>query len=105
MRGEYSKLYPDIAEDVNWATECFGAKPDAINVWIGNSRSITSLHKDNYENIYCQVSGKKRFVLLSPVETPCVNLQLLAQASYARDSASVSHARSTRDVFASDEVS
>ncbi|KAL8735954.1 MAG: hypothetical protein Q9166_000516 [cf. Caloplaca sp. 2 TL-2023] len=96
MRGEYSRLYPDVAEGISWATECFGAKPDAINVWIGNSLSVTALHKDNYENIYCQVRGKKRFVLLPSVETPCVNVQSLAQAVYARDDDSVSPLMSTQ---------
>ncbi|KAL8693109.1 MAG: hypothetical protein Q9218_001995 [Villophora microphyllina] len=86
MRGEYSKLYSDIAKDIPWATEAFGIGPDAINLWIGNSLSVTSLHKDNYENIYCQVRGKKRFVLLPPVETSCVNMTYLKQAVYARDS-------------------
>lgn len=83
MRGEYSSLYSDIAADIPWATESFGASPDAINLWIGNSRSVTSLHKDNYENIYCQIRGRKCFVLLPPIETPCVNITDLEQAVYA----------------------
>lgn len=89
MRGEYSRLYSDIAEDIPWATECLGAEPDAVNLWIGNSLSVTSLHKDNYENIYCQMRGKKHFVLLPPVETPCVNVTYLAQAKYAHDGKAV----------------
>lgn len=44
-----------------------------MNFWLGNSRSTTSLHKDNYENIYVQIRGKKIFTLLAPVEMPCVN--------------------------------
>ncbi|KAI4230136.1 MAG: hypothetical protein L6R36_000249 [Xanthoria steineri] len=83
LRGEYFQLYPDVPEDVWWATECLGA-PDAVNVWIGNGRSTTALHKDNYENIYCQIRGKKRFVLLPSVETPCVNIRFLPQAIYTR---------------------
>ncbi|KAL8660520.1 MAG: hypothetical protein Q9202_006475 [Teloschistes flavicans] len=83
MRGEYSSLYSDIAADIPWATESFGASPDAVNLWIGNSRSVTSLHKDNYENIYCQIRGRKCFVLLPPIETPCVNITDLEQAVYA----------------------
>lgn len=85
MRGEYSDLYSDVPADIPWATEALGgADPDAVNLWIGNSRSVTALHKDNYENIYCQVRGEKCFVLLPPVETPCVNITYLEQATYAR---------------------
>ncbi|KAI4284848.1 MAG: hypothetical protein L6R38_001113 [Xanthoria sp. 2 TBL-2021] len=84
LHGEYFQLYSDVPDDVSWATECLGAIPDAINVWIGNGQSITALHKDNYENIYCQIRGKKRFVLLPSVETPCVNIRFLPQAVYTR---------------------
>jgi len=38
---------------------------------------------DNYENIYVQIRGQKHFVLLPPVEMPCVNEQMLAKARYA----------------------
>jgi jumonji domain-containing protein 7 len=55
---------------------------DAVNLWIGNSRSVTALHRDNYENIYVQIIGEKRFVLLSPVEVGCVGEKLFPSASY-----------------------
>lgn len=29
-----------------------GALPEAINIWIGDERSITSWHKDPFENLY-----------------------------------------------------
>jgi len=57
--------------------------PDAINLWIGNSDSTTTLHKDNYENIYCQIVGSKDFVLLSPLETACVNEKFMPGATYS----------------------
>lgn len=53
---------------------------------IGNSRSVTALHKDNYENIYVQIQGRKHFVLLPPHCHPCVNEQPLRPATYARTS-------------------
>lgn len=58
--------------------------PDALNLWIGNSRSVTALHKDNYENIYVQLRGRKRFVLLPPWCHPCVNERPLRPATYRR---------------------
>lgn len=92
LRGEYRQLYKDVDKDIPWAKIAFGGKePDAINLWIGNSRSVTALHKDNYENIYCQIIGSKHFVLLSPTEIACVNEKTLPCATYALDASSVSH--------------
>jgi jumonji domain-containing protein 7 len=53
-------------------------------MWIGTSKSVTAMHKDNYENIYCQIVGQKHFVLLPPVAFPCVGEQQLQAASYVR---------------------
>jgi peptidyl-lysine (3S)-dioxygenase / protease len=58
--------------------------PEAVNLWLGNSRSVSALHQDNYENIYCQIIGKKHFVLLPPLSSPCVGEQDLKPASYVR---------------------
>lgn len=58
--------------------------PDAINMWIGNSRSVTALHRDNYENIYVQIAGRKHFALLPPLFQPCVNERELQPATYVR---------------------
>lgn len=54
-------------------------------MWIGNSRSTTALHRDNYENIYVQIAGQKHFVLLPAICQPCVNEQELPPASYVRN--------------------
>lgn len=55
---------------------------------IGNSRSVTALHKDNYENIYVQIRGKKHFVLLPPHSHPCVNEKALRPSTYVRNDGS-----------------
>jgi hypothetical protein len=39
---------------------------DATNIWIGDARSTSSTHKDNYHNLYGVVSGAKQFILLPP---------------------------------------
>jgi len=31
-----------------YATQVFGGPPEAINLWIGDERSVTSFHKDHY---------------------------------------------------------
>ena len=45
-----------------------GKTPDAVNFWMGGERSITSMHKDHYENIYGVVRGSKTFILHPPTD-------------------------------------
>ncbi|KAK4632844.1 Bifunctional peptidase and (3S)-lysyl hydroxylase Jmjd7 [Fulvia fulva] len=82
LRLEYPELFPDVPKTMPFASEALNQEPDAINFWLGNDRSTTSLHKDNYENIYAQIRGQKHFVLLPPVEIPCVNETPLQFARY-----------------------
>lgn len=46
--------------------------------------STTALHKDNYENVYVQIRGRKHFVLLPPHCLPCVNERELESGGYVR---------------------
>ena len=48
------------------SAQAFGNQPDAINLWIGDDRSISSTHRDPYDNIYWVVRGEKHFTLLPP---------------------------------------
>ncbi|KAI9683151.1 MAG: hypothetical protein M1829_005942 [Trizodia sp. TS-e1964] len=82
LRGEYAEIFKDVEKDIPWARIALATEPEAINVWIGNSRSVTALHKDNYENIYCQLVGSKNFVLLPPAESACVGERELRCATY-----------------------
>jgi len=84
LPSEYASLYPDVPKDgPPFARIALNKTPDAVNFWLGNSHSVTALHKDNYENIYVQVVGRKHFVLLPPVEAPCVNEMMLEGCTYA----------------------
>jgi jumonji domain-containing protein 7 len=58
---------------------------DAINMWIGNESSTTSMHKDPYENIYCVVSGRKMFTLLPPSDAPFLYTKFYPVAKYCQD--------------------
>ncbi|KAF3811367.1 JmjC domain-containing protein 7 [Colletotrichum gloeosporioides] len=84
LRNEYLPLFNHVPPSVPFARIALDRDPDAINLWIGNARSVTALHKDNYENIYVQVRGRKHFVLLPPLCHPCVNEQSLTPATYHR---------------------
>ncbi|KAF2851752.1 Clavaminate synthase-like protein [Plenodomus tracheiphilus IPT5] len=83
LRNEYATLFADVPKSIPFAHIALEKDPDAINFWLGNSYSTTALHKDNYENIYVQVLGRKHFVLLPPVEAPCVNERAVLAATYA----------------------
>lgn len=86
LRAEYATLFSDVPTDIPWARIALEQPPDAINFWLGNERSVTAMHRDNYENVYVQVVGRKHFVLLPPIEQPCVNELELAQYRYAPSS-------------------
>ena len=82
LRNEYSTLFADVPSSIPFARIALDKEPDAINFWLGNSHSTTALHKDNYENIYVQILGRKHFVLLPPVESACVNERSVLSATY-----------------------
>ncbi|PHH64889.1 hypothetical protein CDD81_3746 [Ophiocordyceps australis] len=84
LRDEYSPLFPDAQKDIPFVRIALQRPPDAINLWIGNSRSVTAIHKDNFENIYVQIRGRKHFTLFPPLCQPCMNEKMLPSATYIR---------------------
>ncbi|GAA5927617.1 cupin-like domain-containing protein [Sporobolomyces koalae] len=84
LADEYAPLLEDVGtEGPAWARDAFGQPPDVANIWIGGSRSKTSMHKDPYENIYLVVRGSKEFILLPPSETYCLHEQTYPHASWS----------------------
>eukprot|EP01114_Cavostelium_apophysatum_P022221 TRINITY_DN7973_c0_g1_i2.p1 TRINITY_DN7973_c0_g1~~TRINITY_DN7973_c0_g1_i2.p1 ORF type:complete len:331 (-),score=63.27 TRINITY_DN7973_c0_g1_i2:214-1206(-) len=65
---EFSELAEDIDEQIDWVNEAFGMSHDVVNMWMGDDRAVSSLHKDHYENIYVVVTGEKHFTLLPPTD-------------------------------------
>jgi jumonji domain-containing protein 7 len=82
LRSEYVGIFADIPPAIPWAGIALEQSPDAVNFWLGNSHSVSVLHKDHYENIFVQICGQKEFVLLPPVEAPCVNERAVLSATY-----------------------
>jgi len=82
---ELPQLVSDVSPELSFATEAFGINPEAVNLWIGGKRTITSYHKDHYENLYAMISGKKSFRLLPPADSyrmkqrkfPCASWHLI----------------------------
>ncbi|CAG0918381.1 unnamed protein product [Notodromas monacha] len=79
---EFSVLHEDAGVEVEWASEAFGKKPDAVNFWMGDSRAVTSMHRDHYENIYLVVSGVKKFLLIPPTDLPFVPYETYPAAKF-----------------------
>ncbi|POR33997.1 Transcription factor jumonji/aspartyl beta-hydroxylase [Tolypocladium paradoxum] len=85
LRDEYLTLFPDAQKDIPFARIALQKSPDAVNLWIGNSKSVTAAHKDNFENVFVQILGRKHFVLLPPLCHSCMNEKLLPPATYVRE--------------------
>lgn len=72
QNGNFTSHFPELLGDIDpempWASQAFGTSPDAVNLWIGNDQSVTSFHKDHYENLYAVVTGEKTFTLLAPCD-------------------------------------
>lgn len=83
---EFAVLIDDIEIQLPWATEMLGIPPDAVNMWIGDDRSVSSLHKDPYENFYTVVRGRKHFLLHPPVDYPFLYPKKVNQTQYILES-------------------
>jgi len=83
---ELANLRGDVPAEIPWCSEALGRHPDAVNLWIGDSRSVTSIHSDPYENIYHVARGSKTFLLLPPTESWCLKERLYPHAAYQRES-------------------
>jgi jumonji domain-containing protein 7 len=71
LRTEMKELFLTniFPESFPFAEEAFGTgPPDAVNIWIGNEHSVSSTHKDFYDNLYYVCHGQKEFVLNPPAD-------------------------------------
>lgn len=82
FRNEYSALAQDCDPHIPWASEALGCLPEAVNLWIGNDKSVTSFHKDHYENIYAVITGEKHFLLLPPTDVHRMYIREYPAAQY-----------------------
>ncbi|KAI0269146.1 Clavaminate synthase-like protein [Gloeopeniophorella convolvens] len=87
---ELTKLRNDVPSEIPWCSEALGRCPDAVNLWIGDGNSVTSIHSDPYENIYHVVRGSKTFLLLPPTEGWCLQERLYPHATYQHSSTDAS---------------
>lgn len=64
---------PELLEDIDvniidFAKTAFGSEESAINIWLGDGRSLTTMHSDPFENLYAVVVGTKIFELRPPCD-------------------------------------
>lgn len=57
-------------------------EPEAINIWLGDERSVTSVHRDPYENLYLVLKGSKTFTLWPPVDELCMDARMVRTGRY-----------------------
>lgn len=79
---EFSALMKDVDSHISWGSTAFGMKPEAVNLWMGDEKAITSMHRDHYENLYCVVSGEKTFILHPPTDLPYIPYGTYRSAVY-----------------------
>lgn len=41
-------------------------REELTNIWLGNGRTVGKLHFDPFDNLLCQVTGKKNLILFDP---------------------------------------
>jgi len=52
LREQFGALLDDVPDCIGFAKDAFGNAPDAVNLWIGDDRAVTTMHVDHYENMY-----------------------------------------------------
>jgi len=86
LRKELPGLLADLGGDasVRIATSALGGASgvEAINLWVGLSGSVSTLHKDNYDNLMTVITGCKRFMLLPPSDILFLQEEECEQARY-----------------------
>ncbi|KAH7485289.1 hypothetical protein KRP22_006442 [Phytophthora ramorum] len=82
LREQFPGLFDEVPPALELAIEAFGNEPEAVNIWIGDERAVSTMHKDHYENMYCVVKGQKHFTLLPPSAVGCLYEREFSSARY-----------------------
>lgn len=46
---DFNELMCDVEPDIDWASQAFDKKPDAVNFWMGDTRAVTSCKYLKYQ--------------------------------------------------------
>lgn len=95
LRQCFPELVKAIAPSIALADSAFGIdKLEAVNLWVGDERSVTSLHKDYYENMYAVVMGEKVFHLFPPSDSVFMHESSYSTRRYELKSGETAHTES-----------
>lgn len=84
FRTSFAHLMSDVAPSLPLANESFDClEPEAMNIWIGDQRSVSSVHKDHFENMYAVITGEKTFTLLPPTDIAFMSEKTVKTSRYA----------------------
>ncbi|CAH7667719.1 cupin-like domain-domain-containing protein [Phakopsora pachyrhizi] len=98
LSDELSPLIKHLGSHLPLASKALADdRPDAVNLWIGDERSSTSLHKDPYENFYLVLKGSKSFTIFPPIEYYCMHEGLYIKSSYRQDQQHQHHLPNSSD--------
>ncbi|OQS01127.1 hypothetical protein ACHHYP_01804 [Achlya hypogyna] len=86
LRDQFPQLVGDVDAAIGFAAEAFGNTPEAVNLWIGDERAVSTMHKDHYENMYCVVRGRKHFTLLPPSDVAFLHETTYPTTRYVHES-------------------
>lgn len=90
QNGNLDTEFPSLKSDIDISSldelsRAFRTPIDASNIWIGTEESVSSAHKDHYENLYAQICGRKIFYLLPPAAVTHLDIQMYESARFVRD--------------------
>lgn len=74
-----------VSKGLSLGKTCFGSEREAINLWIGDERSVSSIHRDFFENLYCVTHGTKIFHLFPPIAQTFLREKEFVQGRYVYD--------------------
>ena len=82
---EYTPLHRDVHDNVRaFGEEVFGCPTDAANFWMGGDTTVSSMHRDHYENLYSVIRGTKKFTLVAPWEASLIPYTPQAEGVWRR---------------------
>mmetsp|Transcript_1861 Transcript_1861/g.3360 ORF Transcript_1861/g.3360 Transcript_1861/m.3360 type:complete len:373 (-) Transcript_1861:71-1189(-) len=85
LRTELQPLMKLFPSTIPFAQEAFNTQPEAVNIWIGNEKSVSSIHKDHYENIMCVTCGEKEFTICPPLDAMFFKESCFPTGTFSRD--------------------
>jgi len=86
---------PELLDDISGFEFANFLRESLTNIWLGNGKTVGKLHFDEYDNLLCQVSGKKTVVLFDPHKNENLYEGYIREAVLSYSPPSDSFARTT----------